>query len=125
MRPCCLTAACLCMSRSRDWLTDIVLDAISQRQHAGVGRIPIEVHELPHNYVSSEETSLVHWLNGGPTSIPNLVTLCDAHHRAVHELGWKMSGDANEMLSFRSPTGRVTTSTPSPTFTSARAAPPG
>jgi hypothetical protein len=68
---------------------------------------------------------IVHWLNGGPTSIPNLVTLCDQHHRSVHELGWKMSGDANVLLSFRSPTGRVTTSTPSPTFTSARAGPPG
>jgi hypothetical protein len=68
---------------------------------------------------------VVHWLNGGPTAISNLVTLCDAHHRAVHELGWKMSGDANGLLSFRSPTGRVTTSTPSPTFTSGRAAPPG
>jgi CRP-like cAMP-binding protein len=59
---------------------------------------------------------VVHWLNGGPTSIPNLVTLCDQHHRAVHELGWRMSGDANGLLSFRSPTGRVTTSMPSPTF---------
>jgi Domain of unknown function (DUF222)/HNH endonuclease len=68
---------------------------------------------------------VVHWLNGGQTSIPNLVTLCDQHHRAVHELGWKMSGDANVLLSFRSPTGRVTTSTPSPTFTSGRAGPPG
>jgi hypothetical protein len=67
---------------------------------------------------------VVHWLNGGPTSIPNLVTLCDQHHRAVHELGWKMSGDANVLLTFRSPTGRVTTSTPSPTFTPARARPP-
>ena len=41
---------------------------------------------------------VVHWLNGGPTAIPNLVTLCDQHHRAVHELGWKMSGDANVLL---------------------------
>jgi hypothetical protein len=68
---------------------------------------------------------VVHWLNGGATSIPNLVTLCDQHHRSVHELGWKISGDANALLSFRSPTGRVTTSTPSPTFTSGRAGPPG
>jgi Domain of unknown function (DUF222)/HNH endonuclease len=68
---------------------------------------------------------VVHWVNGGPTAIPNLVTLCDAHHRAVHELGWKMSGDANVLLSFRSPTGRVTTSTPSPTFMAARAGPDG
>jgi hypothetical protein len=66
-----------------------------------------------------------HWTNGGRTDIPNLVTLCDQHHRAVHELGWKMSGDANELLSFRSPTGRVVTSTPSPTFNPARAGPPG
>jgi CRP-like cAMP-binding protein len=68
---------------------------------------------------------VVHWTANGPTDIPNLVTLCDEHHRAVHELGWKMSGDANIQLTFRSPTGRVTTSTPSPTFTRARAGPPG
>jgi 5-methylcytosine-specific restriction endonuclease McrA len=68
---------------------------------------------------------VVHWLNGGPTSIPNLVTLCDQHHRAVHEMGWKMSGDANDLLTFRSPTGRVTTSMPSPTFNAKRAGPPG
>jgi len=68
---------------------------------------------------------VVHWLNGGPTAIPNLVTLCDQHHRAVHELGWKMSGDANISLTFRSPTGRLTSSTPSPTFHAAGAGPPG
>jgi Domain of unknown function (DUF222)/HNH endonuclease len=68
---------------------------------------------------------VVPWPAGGPTDIPNLVTLCDQHHRAVHELGWKMSGDANVLLTFRSPTGRVTTSTPSPTFTPARDGPPG
>lgn len=67
------TSANLCLPRSRPWLTDIVLEAVSQRQHAGMDRVPVEVHELPHNYVSSEETSLVHWLNGGdarPTATP-------------------------------------------------------
>jgi hypothetical protein len=68
---------------------------------------------------------VVHWSNGGPTDIPNLVTLCDQHHRAAHEHGWKIAGDANSLLSFRSPTGRVTTSTPSPTFKPTRAGPPG
>jgi NADH:ubiquinone oxidoreductase subunit F (NADH-binding) len=66
-------AAYLCLSRSRGWLTDIVLDAVGQRQHAGLDGVALEVHELPHNYVSSEETSLVHWLNGGdakPTATP-------------------------------------------------------
>jgi hypothetical protein len=68
-----------------------------------------------------------HWVNGGKTDMANLVELCDQHHRAVHEMGWKMSGDANVELRFVSPTGRVTTSTPSPTFRSApaRDGPPG
>ncbi len=65
-----------------------------------------------------------HWIDGGPTDLCNLVELCDQHHRRVHEMGWKMSGDANVELTFRSPTGRRSTSTPSPTFTSARDGPP-
>jgi hypothetical protein len=28
---------------------------------------------------------LRHWLHGGPTDLENLVLLCRAHHRAVHE----------------------------------------
>ncbi len=66
-----------------------------------------------------------HWIDGGPTDLCNLVELCDQHHRCVHEMGWKISGDANVELTFRSPTGRHSTSTPSPTFTSARDGPPG
>ena len=63
----------LCLPRTRDWLVDCVLAAVAERQQAGMDRIPIAVHELPHHYVSSEETSLVHWLNGGeakPTTTP-------------------------------------------------------
>jgi len=66
-----------------------------------------------------------HWIDGGPTDLCNLVELCDQHHRLVHELGWQMSGDANVELTFRSPTGRISTSTPSPAFTQARDGPPG
>jgi NADH:ubiquinone oxidoreductase subunit F (NADH-binding) len=65
--------AYLCLPRSRDWLIDIVLAAIAERQRDGFDPVPISVHDLPHNYVSSEETSLVHWLNGGeakPTNTP-------------------------------------------------------
>jgi Domain of unknown function (DUF222) len=69
---------------------------------------------------------LLHWTNGGATDLSNLVELCDQHHRFVHEMGWKISGDANVELTFRSPTGRLTTSTPSPAFRgSARDGPPG
>ncbi len=67
---------------------------------------------------------VVHWVDNGPTDLCNLVELCDQHHRCVHEMGWKMSGDANVELTFRSPTGRLSTSTPSPAFTSARDGPP-
>jgi hypothetical protein len=65
-----------------------------------------------------------HWIDGGATDLDNLVELCDQHHRAVHELGWTVAGDANVELTFRSPTGRLNTSTPSPAFTQARDGPP-
>jgi len=57
-----------------------------------------------------------HWVHGGATDLDNLVTLCDRHHRAVHELGWVMEGDANVVVSFTTPHGRVIRSVPSPTW---------
>jgi hypothetical protein len=53
---------------------------------------------------------------GGPTVLSNLITLCAAHHSRVHELGWKMEGDANGVVSFTSPHGRTFTSRPSPSW---------
>lgn len=58
-------SAHLCLPRTRDWLVDGVLRAVAERDRAGLDPVQIAVHELPHHYVSSEETSLVHWLNGG------------------------------------------------------------
>jgi len=68
---------------------------------------------------------VTHWIDGGTTDLCNLIELCDEHHRLVHEMGWTVSGDADVELTFRSPTGRVSTSTPSPVFRSARDGPPG
>jgi hypothetical protein len=51
-----------------------------------------------------EAHHLVHWLDGGPTDLDNLVLLCRAHHRAVHEGGWRLQ---------RQPDGRLT-ATPLP-----------
>jgi hypothetical protein len=65
-----------------------------------------------------------HWVDGGLTDLDNLVELCDQHHRCVHEMGWKISGDANVELIFQSPTGRRSASTPSPTPIAARDGPP-
>jgi NADH:ubiquinone oxidoreductase subunit F (NADH-binding) len=55
----------LCLPRTRGWLIESVAAAVDERQRAGVDPVPVLVHDLPHHYVSSEETSLVHWLNGG------------------------------------------------------------
>jgi hypothetical protein len=59
---------------------------------------------------------VVHWVKGGETNLDNLITLCGRHHRAVHELGWKMDGDANSIMKFTSPHGQVMTSAPSPNW---------
>jgi HNH endonuclease len=37
-----------------------------------------------------EAHHLRHWLHGGPTDLANLALLCRAHHRAVHEGGWRL-----------------------------------
>jgi hypothetical protein len=50
-----------------------------------------------------EAHHLVHWLDGGPTDLPNLALLCRAHHRAVHEGGWRLQRD---------PDGRFTATPP-------------
>jgi hypothetical protein len=34
---------------------------------------------------------LRHWIDGGSTSIENLVLLCRSHHRTVHEAGWQLA----------------------------------
>jgi len=52
----------------------------------------------------------------GPTVMSNLLTLCVAHHSRVHELGWKVDGDANDLVTFTSPHGRRFVSSPSPNW---------
>ena len=52
----------------------------------------------------------------GPTKMSNLLTLCVGHHSRVHELGWKLDGDANGEVRFISPQGRTFVSSPTPTW---------
>ena len=42
---------------------------------------------------------LWHWLDGGPTNLPNLALLCRAHHRTVHEGGWQLTRGPHGRLS--------------------------
>jgi Domain of unknown function (DUF222)/HNH endonuclease len=46
---------------------------------------------------------LWHWVAGGPTDLDNLALLCRAHHRAVHEGGWRL---------IRGPDGRFSAAPP-------------
>jgi hypothetical protein len=46
---------------------------------------------------------LWHWVDGGPTDLTNLVLLCRAHHRAVHEGRWHLA---------RGPDGHLTATPP-------------
>jgi hypothetical protein len=50
---------------------------------------------------------LVHWEHGGRTDTPNLVALCRAHHRAVHDGQVRFTGDPDAgTLTCRDRTGR-------------------
>jgi hypothetical protein len=64
---------------------------------------------------------VVPWKPDGRTDLPNLALLCLHHHRLVHSRGWRMSGNANEELTFLGPSGRVMTSRPSPIWTAVTA----
>jgi len=59
----------VCLDRTRRHQVDEVSRAVDERRD----EVRFLVHELPHRYVSSEETALVRWLNGGearPTATP-------------------------------------------------------
>ena len=48
-----------------------------------------------------------HWLQGGETSLENLVLLCTFHHHLVHEGGWTVTAGSNGTFSFHAPLGEV------------------
>jgi hypothetical protein len=56
-----------------------------------------------------EAHHLVHWLHGGPTDLPNLALVCRAHHRAVHEGGWRLHRDPDGHLTATPPHRRPRT----------------
>jgi hypothetical protein len=69
------------------------------------------------NNIFTDVHHVVHWADQGPTDLSNLVTLCDHHHHRVHEGKWKVTGNANGILRFVGPSGRMMTSRPSPLWT--------
>ena len=48
---------------------------------------------------------VIHWLDGGPTELDNLVSLCHFHHHAVHEGGWNIESMQPGLFRFTDPSG--------------------
>ena len=55
----------ICLERDRYQQIDEVARAVGERERYRLDRVRLLIHDLPARYVSSEETSLVRWLNGG------------------------------------------------------------
>ncbi len=57
-----------------------------------------------------------HWAQGGVTSLANLVTLCRAHHRSVHEGGYaiRRTNDGTAPWAFLRPDGAEVPAVPAP-----------
>ena len=57
---------------------------------------------------------ILHWAQGGPTTLSNLALLCRWHHRAVHEEGYQVELEPDGTLRFRRPDGRLLPDVPPP-----------
>jgi hypothetical protein len=56
-----------------------------------------------------------HWLNGGQTSVDNLVMLYSHHHHLVHEGGFTLTWSMEGQLIFSAPDGQIlNTEAPAP-----------
>ena len=58
--------AYLCVHGTEGGLLDRLDHAVAERQAAGLDPVPIQVTGIPGRYVSSEQSSIVQYLNGGP-----------------------------------------------------------
>jgi hypothetical protein len=65
---------------------------------------------------------VVHWADGGPTDLDNLVLLCRAHHLLVHQPGWRIVHLGGGRFRFHAPDGRALA--PVPSLDPAESSPP-
>jgi hypothetical protein len=61
--------------------------------------------DRPHTWCDAHH--LVHWADGGPTALPNLLLLCRRHHRMVHQRGGFRLELVDGRPVFRRPDGSV------------------
>jgi NADH:ubiquinone oxidoreductase subunit F (NADH-binding) len=64
--------AYLCVDGGNEWLVRQLEEAVAARQRGGVDAVPVRVTPVHGGYVASEESALVHLLNGGP-ALPTFV----------------------------------------------------
>jgi hypothetical protein len=55
---------------------------------------------------------VIHWEDGGPTNLGNLVLLCSKHHHVVHHRDWHLELKPDGTVVVTEPTGRRRTSDP-------------
>lgn len=60
------SSAYLSVHAGSDELPRRLAAAIAEREQAGLDRLPVQIVTVPDGYVSSQETALVNFLNGGP-----------------------------------------------------------
>ena len=53
-----------------------------------------------------------HWINGGRTSLENLISLCKYHHTLVHERGYLIASAPGSAFTFYRPDGTLILSSP-------------
>lgn len=54
--------------------------------------------------IACDAHHIVHWIDRGPTSLPNLALLCRRHHLAIHDTGWEIRLNPHDMRpEFRPP----------------------
>jgi hypothetical protein len=59
---------------------------------------------------------IVHWADGGETSMENLVLLCRRHHRLMHEEGFAVQAGSFGKINFHLPSGKIIPPCPAPRF---------
>jgi hypothetical protein len=55
---------------------------------------------------------IIHWVDGGPTNLDNLIILCAFHHRLIHEHGWTIHGHPGGKITWHRPDGHPFTPQP-------------
>ena len=75
------------VGRSSRLVTNGIWTALVLRdQHCafpGCSRLPI----------ACDAHHIIHWADGGPTSLDNLILLCRKHHTAIHHTAWQVAID--------------------------------